>query len=146
MDDLATPEPLSRAALILLVEDDPSGREMYSDFLASVGFRVAQAHNGLQALEKAISLVPDVIVTDLGLPGIDGFELCRRIKEHERTRNVPLLAITGYERFGYVDRALKAGCAGVLTKPCVPDRLLDEIRRVMSLRGNAPFTPPAQRA
>jgi two-component system, cell cycle response regulator DivK len=131
-------DSLPRAALVLLVEDDPSGREMYSDFLSSVGFRVAQAHNGLQALEKAIALVPDIIVTDLGLPGIDGFELCRRIKEHERTRNVPLLAITGYERFGYVDRAIKAGCDGVLTKPCLPDRLLDEIKRVMAPRSGAP--------
>lgn len=129
-DPLAERSP--RAALILLVEDDPSGREMYSEYLSSVGFRVAQAHNGLQALEKAIALVPDIIVTDLGLPGIDGFELCRRIKEDDRTRNVPLLAITGYEKFGYVDRALKAGCDSVLTKPCMPDRLLDEIKRVMA--------------
>ena len=132
MGPIDATDPAARAALVLLVEDDPSGREMYSDFLASAGFRVAQAHNGLQALEKAIALVPDIIVTDLGLPGIDGFELCRRIKDHERTRDVPLLAITGYERFGYVDRALKAGCHGVLTKPCLPDRLLDEIKRVMS--------------
>jgi two-component system, cell cycle response regulator DivK len=125
-------DSLTRAALVLLVEDDPSGREMYSDYLASAGFRVAQAHNGLQALEKAIALVPDVIVTDLGLPGIDGFELCRRVKEDERTRNVPMVAITGYERFGYVDRAIKAGCDSVLTKPCLPDRLLEEIKRVMT--------------
>lgn len=130
-------EQQSRAALVLLVEDDPSGREMYCDFLSAVGFRVAQAHNGLQALEKAIALVPDVIVTDLGLPGIDGFELCRRIKDHERTRDVPLVAITGYEKFGYVDRAHKAGCSSVLTKPCLPDRLVEEIKRVLAPRNGA---------
>lgn len=59
---------------VLLVEDDRDGRRLYADWLAEAGFRVTQAHNGLQALEQALEAVPDIVVTDLNIPGIDGFE------------------------------------------------------------------------
>jgi two-component system cell cycle response regulator DivK len=66
--------------LVLLVEDDREGRMMYAHWLSDAGFRVEQAHNGLQALERAFDLLPAVIVTDLHIPGIDGYELTRRLR------------------------------------------------------------------
>ena len=104
---------------VLIVEDDRDGRLMLVEWLQQAGFRVAQAHNGLQAFERAVELTPDVVVTDLNIPGIDGFELTRRLKQDPRTRDVPVLAVTGYAAFAAdPNRAHRAGCDAVLEKPC----------------------------
>ena len=118
---------------VLLVEDDSAGRRMYAEWLTHAGFAVQQAHNGLQALERALDLVPDVVVTDLNIPGIDGFELTRRLKHDPRTRNVPVVAVTGYAAFqADPGRAQRAGCDAVLEKPCSPDELESAIRSLIS--------------
>lgn len=120
---------------VLLVEDDQDGRRMYAEWLTGAGFRVSQAHNGLQALERALDLVPDVVVTDLNIPGIDGFELTRRLKQDPRTREIPVLAVTGYAAFAAdPDRAHRAGCDAVLPKPCSPDDLESAIRSLIRER------------
>jgi two-component system cell cycle response regulator DivK len=117
---------------VLLVEDDRDGRQMYAEWLALAGFRVEQAHNGLQALERALESGPDVVVTDLNIPGIDGFELTRRLKLDPRTKTVPVVAITGYAAFAAdPSRARRAGCDAVLEKPCSPEDLEVTIRTLM---------------
>jgi len=109
---------------VLLVENDREGRRLYAHWLREAGFRVEEAHNGLQALERAQELKPDIIVSDLNIPGIDGFELTRRIKQDARMCDVPVLAITGYAAFAAEpERARRAGCDAVLSKPCSPDDL-----------------------
>jgi two-component system cell cycle response regulator DivK len=116
----------------LLVEDDLEGRRMYAEWLRRAGFRVDEAHNGLQALERALEGPPDIIVVDLNIPGIDGFELTRRLKQDARTRDVPVLAVTGYAAFAAEPgRATRAGCDGVLPKPCSPDELEASVRTLM---------------
>jgi CheY-like chemotaxis protein len=110
--------------LVLLVEDDPDGRMLFAAWLRQAGFRVEQAHNGLQALERALDLRPDAILTDLNIPGIDGYELTRRLKHDARTERIPILAITGYAPFTQdPGRAERAGCDAVLPKPCQPEDL-----------------------
>ena len=105
--------------LVLLVEDDRAGRMLYADWLTSAGFRVEQAHNGLQALERALDLTPDAILTDLNIPGIDGYELTKRLKSDPRTAAIPIVAITGYAPFAQdPGRADRAGCDAILPKPC----------------------------
>ena len=117
---------------VLLVEDDKDGRRMYAEWLTGAGFRVAQAHNGLQALERALESVPDVVVTDLNIPGIDGFELTRRLKQDPRTSGIPVLAVTGYAAFAADPaRARRAGCDAVLEKPCSPEELERAIRSLI---------------
>src|SRR5258706_7703625 len=86
----------SRLPLVLIVEDDPETRQFYSDALAADGFATDQAHNGHQAFAKALEIGPDLILTDIAVPGLDGIELCRRLRADTRTRAVPVLAITGY--------------------------------------------------
>jgi CheY-like chemotaxis protein len=109
---------------VLLVEDDRDGRRLYADWLRAAGFLVEEAHNGLQALERAQELLPDIVVSDLNIPGIDGFELTRRIKKDARLRDVPVLAVTGYGPFAAEpERARRAGCDAVLSKPCSPEDL-----------------------
>ncbi|HEY3886550.1 MAG TPA: response regulator [Vicinamibacterales bacterium] len=108
--------------LVLIVEDDRDGRRMFADWLEHAGFRVEQAHNGLQALERALDVVPDAILTDLNIPGIDGYELTRRLKADARTARVPILAVTGYGPFTQDPaRAGRAGCDAILPKPCDPE-------------------------
>ena len=120
----------------MLVEDDRDGRRLYAGWLQQAGFRVEQAHNGRQALERALELVPGIVVTDLNIPGIDGYELTRRLRQDARTRGVPVLAITGYAAFAADPaRALRAGCDVVLEKPCAAEDLEAAVRQL--IRGSA---------
>jgi two-component system phosphate regulon response regulator PhoB len=82
--------------LILLVDDDADTREMYGLWLSSSGFAVDQARDANEALTKVKSAMPDVVVTDVTLPGIDGFALCREIRRDDRTARIPVIAVTGY--------------------------------------------------
>jgi two-component system, cell cycle response regulator DivK len=123
------------ARSVLLVEDDQDGRRMYAEWLTGAGFHVQQAHNGLQALDRAFVFLPDIVVTDLNIPGIDGFELTRRLKQDQRTCEIPVLAVTGYAAFASdPGRALRAGCDAVLPKPCSPEELEIAIRRLIEAR------------
>lgn len=109
----------SERPLVLLVEDDRACRILFARWLQEAGFRVEQAHNGLQALERTFDLLPDAMLTDLNIPGIDGYELTRRLKNDPRTAAIPVLAVTGYGPFTQDPaRADRAGCDAVLGKPC----------------------------
>jgi CheY-like chemotaxis protein len=127
--------------LILIVEDDVETRLFYTHVLQVEGFRTDQAHNGLQAFEKAVDDLPDLILTDIAVPGIDGIELCRRIRRDGRTHRIPLLALTGYGDRQYEDRARGAGANHVLIKPCSAETLATEARRLL-----APESPRADHA
>lgn len=117
---------------VLVIEDDQLLRKMYTSALREEGFEVIEAHNGLQAMEKATELLPDAIVTDLGLPGIDGFELCRRLHRTPSVSGVPIVAITGrYLSDADVQRALREGCRTVLIKPFRVEDLAAEVRRAI---------------
>jgi two-component system cell cycle response regulator DivK len=122
----------SHAPSVLVVEDDPETRQFYSDALARDGFSIHQAHNGHQAFAKALEIAPDLILTDIAVPGIDGIELCRKLRADARTRTVPVLAITGYDDRHYPDRARGAGADQVLIKPCDGDQLVREARRLLA--------------
>src|SRR4029077_8210777 len=119
-------------ALVLIVEDDLQTRVLYRDVLCDVGFRTEDAHNGHQALEKARRLLPDVVLTDLAVPGLDGFAFCRALRQCEETRSIPILAVTGHSE--YLDdpaRFRRAAIDRVLVKPCSPDTIVRELRRLL---------------
>jgi CheY-like chemotaxis protein len=123
---------VSDPPLVLLVEDDHAGRMLYADWLTDAGFRVEQTHNGLQALERAFDLVPDAILTDLNIPGIDGYELTRRLKSDPRTSEIPIVAITGYAPFTQdPGRADRAGCDAILPKPCEPEDIASTLKALI---------------
>ena len=119
--------------LILVVDDYEDAREMYAEYLRFCGFRVAEARNGNEALEQAFALMPDLILMDLSLPGMDGWEATRQLKADERTRQIPVVALTGHALAGASEGAKKAGCDSFVTKPCLPDDLVVEVRRMLSL-------------
>jgi two-component system, cell cycle response regulator DivK len=119
--------------LVLIVEDDFSTRMLYREYLQHDGFRTIDAHNGYQALEKARALRPNAVLTDLAVPGMDGFEFCRALQELPTTRAIPILAVTGHSEYlEHPDRFTQAGIAHVLIKPCAPDVIAFELRRLLS--------------
>jgi CheY-like chemotaxis protein len=123
--------------LVLIVEDDRATRLLYCEYLTHSGFRTIDAHNGHQALEKAQALAPSAVLTDLAVPGMDGFEFCRALRRSTATRAIPILAVTGHSEYlDQPDRFRRAGISHVLTKPCPPDVIADELRRLM--RGTQP--------
>ena len=120
-----------KAPLVLLVDDFPDNRQMYAEFLAFSGLRVAEAENGHEAVRKANTLMPDLVVMDLSLPGMDGWEATRRLKSDPKTKHILVMALTGHALAGHSKGAMEAGCDAFITKPCLPDRLLQEIQRML---------------
>lgn len=117
--------------LVLLVEDDAQARDGYAEFLERGGFRVAQAGSAEEALEQSSAVLPDVIVTDISLPGRDGFTLAMDLKCTNRTRGIPVVAMTAYWATDVHERADRAGITSILLKPCQPEHLIAELQRVL---------------
>jgi CheY-like chemotaxis protein len=115
----------------MVVDDYPDAREMYSEYLEYCGFDVIQAANGMEALHRAADTNPDIILMDLSLPVMDGWEATRRLKADKRTAKIPVVALTGHALAGISEGARKAGCDAFVTKPCLPEDLVKEIRRVL---------------
>lgn len=120
--------------LVLIVDDDADTREMYGMWFAFSGLRIVGATSATDAVKKAQTMTPDVVTTDIGLPGIDGCELCERLKKDSRTKSIPVIMVTGWTSSEQLDRARRAGCDSVLPKPCLPEVLLQEIQRLLSTR------------
>jgi two-component system cell cycle response regulator DivK len=116
---------------VLLVDDYPDAREMYSEYLQFSGFDVVEATNGMEALQSAVERKPDIILMDLSLPVMDGWEATRRLKADERTASIPVVALTGHALAGISEGAKRAGCDAFVTKPCLPEDLVKEIRKIL---------------
>jgi two-component system, cell cycle response regulator DivK len=116
---------------VLLVDDYPDAREMYTEYLEFSGFDVIAAGNGMEALERAVDAAPDIILMDLSLPVMDGWEATRRLKADRRTASIPVVALTGHALAGISEGAKQAGCDAFVTKPCLPEDLVREIRHIL---------------
>ena len=118
--------------LILLVEDQSDLRQMYAQQLELSGFEVIEAANGADAVARTAEHAPDVVLMDLSLPILDGWEATRRLKNDARTAHIPVVALTAHDESGELQRATRAGCDWFVPKPCPPDALVTEIRRVLA--------------
>jgi len=121
-----------RRPLVLVVDDFADNREMYCEYLSFCGYDVIEARNGAEALEEARSRMPDIIIMDLSLPVMDGWEATRRLKADQRTNAIPVVALTGHAMQGHSKGAIEAGCDSFVAKPCLPDQLVAEIRKMLS--------------
>src|SRR6185503_6769507 len=125
--------PVNRATrdapLILLVDDVDDNLEVYSQYFAHCGWRSATASNGEEALQRAAELGPDVIVLDLGMPVMDGWEVARRLRADPATQRTPVIALTGHVFPEARRRAKEAGVDEYLTKPCLPQDLVEAVKR-----------------
>ena len=121
---------------VLLVEDHVDSRTMYAEFLR-LQFDVLEAGDGMGALETMQAARPDVVVTDLALPRMDGYELMERMRADERLRTVPIIALSGFSGAEHEERARKAGSSLVLQKPCLPDDLARAVEEAAKNRKDA---------
>lgn len=118
--------------LVLIVEDQLELRQLYAEHLAMCGFDVIQAGDGAEALTHTTEQFPDVVLMDLSLPIVDGWEATRRLKSDKRTAHIPVVALTAHDGSGELERATRAGCDWFVPKPCPPQDLIEEIRRVLA--------------
>jgi CheY-like chemotaxis protein len=126
------------------VDDYQDAREMYAAYLSYAGFDSVKARDGFEALQVASHLLPDVILMDLGLPGIDGCEVTRRLKEDTRTAHIPVIALTAQALAREAERYRARGFENLLLKPCLPDDLAEELLRVIDRdRAKRESTPPS---
>jgi CheY-like chemotaxis protein len=116
---------------ILLVEDNELNRDMLSRRLQRKGFEVAMAVDGLQGVEMALSGGYDLILMDMSLPELDGWEATRRVREAPQTKDVPIIALTAHAMSGDREKAMAAGCSDYDTKPVELDRLLGKIAALL---------------
>jgi two-component system cell cycle response regulator DivK len=124
-------EPIGKT--VMLVEDNPHNRKIFSGMLAHAGFRVVEAEDGYQALEKVKAEKPDLILMDLSIPGVDGWEVTRRLKSLEHSKAIPIIALTAHAMRGDEERALQAGCDGYLAKPISPKKVVEEVKKYLKI-------------
>jgi CheY-like chemotaxis protein len=123
------------AAKLLLVEDNEMNRDMLARRLARRGYAVAVAIDGEQGLDLARSETPALVLMDMSLPGLDGWEATRRLKAAPETRGIPVIALTAHAMAGDREKALAAGCDDFDTKPIDFSRLVDKIEALLRGRG-----------
>ena len=122
------------APRILIVEDDEDNRRIVVKVLTGEGYRTLEAANGESALATAQRAHPDLIIMDLAMPGIDGWEASRRLKADPETADIPIIALTAFAMRGDEERARQAGCDGYLSKPCRPQTIRDAVRQFLPRR------------
>ena len=118
--------------VVLIVEDQQDLRQLYAQHLTMSGFDVIEAANGAEAIDHALSSLPDVVLMDLSLPVVDGWEATRQLKADPRTAHIPVVALTAHDGSGELQRATRAGCDWFVPKPCPPDALITEVRRILA--------------
>lgn len=116
---------------VLIVDDYQDALDIWAIYLRSLGYRVSTAADGAGAIAQAERLRPDIIVLDLELPGVSGFEAARHIRSYSDTHHIPLIAATGYSHARQLDLAREAGFDRVVVKPCDPDQLVAEIEELL---------------
>jgi len=120
-------------AKVLLVEDNEMNRDMLSRRLMRRGFQVVFAINGKEGVELARSEKPDIILMDMSLPIMDGWEATRCVKADDQTRNVPVIGLTAHAMVGDREKAIEAGCDDYDTKPVEIDRLISKMERLLTV-------------
>ena len=132
--DRPTPD---RPARVLIADDNPQGVELLEAYLADTGLEVATAYDGDETLHKVRDWRPDLVLLDIMMPRISGFEVCKRLKADPATRGVAVLMITALDQPSDVDRAVDAGTDDYLTKPINQTDLLRRVRALLASRRKA---------
>jgi len=116
---------------ILVIEDNGTNMYLIGFILRKNGHEVIEARNGEEGVELAIKEKPDLILMDIQLPGIDGLEATRRIRESEADGEIPIIALTSYAMAGDKEKAISAGCTGYIEKPINPETFIAEIEKYL---------------
>lgn len=116
---------------VLLVEDNEDNRIVYSTILKHFGFRVSEALNGEDGIAKARSQKPDLILMDISIPVVDGWEATKVLKRDPETSHIPIIALTAHALASDREKAMEVGCDGYLAKPCEPRAVVAEVQRFL---------------
>ena len=116
---------------ILVIEDQEDNRQIVRDLVTASGYELIEATTGEEGIEAAVRERPDLILMDIQLPGIDGYEVTRRIKANPQLQKIPIIAVTSYALSGDDKKAFAAGCDGYVTKPYSPRLLLAKIKEYL---------------
>lgn len=114
---------------VLIVEDNADNREVIRTVLTHHGYEVVEAVDGVEGIDKAGRERPDIILMDLSLPKMDGWEATRRLKADDELKDIPVIAITAHAMSGDEEKALEHGCNGYLAKPCTPKSVIDIVKK-----------------
>jgi two-component system cell cycle response regulator DivK len=147
---LSPPDAVERgqaaALLVLLIEDSATDLRLYGEHLLGVGFRVVTATDGADGFAVALSAMPDLIVMDLEMPRVDGWEAAGLFRDNERTKHIPIIALSGNLGAAAVMRAISQGCTCFVPKPCLAKELESIIRSTLERLRTSPLrTAPVQR-
>lgn len=123
-----------RPPTVLIVEDNEDNRIVYSTMLRHFGFAVDEAENGAEGIHKARTTLPDVILMDIAIPLVDGWEAVQRLKKDPSTAHIPIVALTAHAMPADRERAIQVGCDGYLAKPCEPRVVVDEVKRILATK------------
>ena len=124
------------AKTILIVDDDPKNSELFGDLLRVVGYMTIEATDGMQGIELARTKQPDLILMDINMPIMDGYEAIRTLKGDASTRNIPVIALTSYAMKGDKERILAMGCDGYIAKPIDVDDFLERVAAFIADKGD----------
>jgi len=127
------PPPEPRAATLLIVDDKPQNLRLISDFLAEQGFDLMLTRSGAQALEKIDLETPDLVLLDVTMPEMDGFEVCRRLKDNPRTAALPVIFMTALDDTAHKVEGFRLGAVDYITKPIQREELLARIQHQVQL-------------
>lgn len=119
---------------VLIVEDNEDNRYVYATFLRHNGYRVLEAADGAEGVRLAGQALPDLVLMDISVPGMDGWEATRHLKNDSRTAEIPVIALTAHALAEHRELAVRVGCDGYVAKPCDPIRLLEHVRQLLGAR------------
>src|SRR4026207_2393760 len=132
----------SSGKMVLLVEDNEDNRIVYSTILKHFGYKVTEALNGEEGISKARSEHPDLILMDISIPIIDGWEATQVLKHDPQTRGIPIIALTAHALASDREKAMEVGCDGYLAKPCEPRAVVAEVQRFLGKVDVGQSAPP----
>jgi two-component system alkaline phosphatase synthesis response regulator PhoP len=122
----------------LVVDDEPMARKMLRLILVRAGFDVFEAKDGYQALSDIKQNIPDLVILDVMMPGIDGFEVCETLRDDDKTAELPIIMLSAKADIESVNKGLRLGATKYLTKPVTPDDLTRHVREVLSIENEIP--------
>ncbi len=131
---MSTPAAETAASKILIADDNQQNCELLEVYLSEQGFQIDFAYDGQQTLDKVASFDPDLILLDIMMPKLSGYEVCKQLKRSEKTRNIPILMVTALNEQGDIEKAVKAGCDDFLSKPVNRLELQTRVRSLLRVR------------
>ena len=127
-------ESASTSSKILIADDNHQNCELLDAYLSDEGYEIAFAYDGLETLERVASFQPDLILLDIMMPKLSGYEVCQRLKQGEDSRNIPILMVTALNEPGDIEKAVEAGCDDFLSKPVNRLELKTRVRSLLRVR------------